>query len=239
MAADRHLQTGRVNGRREKIPGFLPAILFAGPEYTHSETGALYLANGDNTLSLVATYALPKDALRQRIETGEGIAGQAYKGRKMVRLNHIEEKLFTSFSGGQINPNDIVAFPIYFEGYIIGVIELATIHSFKDLDIKYLENISNFTGISLNTARNRARLKELLEETQSQSEELQAQHRELENMNAELEVQAEKLQTSEEELKVQQEELMETNQELEERSQNAGRKKSPGASAQPGDPEKS
>jgi signal transduction histidine kinase/CheY-like chemotaxis protein/CHASE3 domain sensor protein len=187
-------------------------------EYIHCETGALYLANNGHTLELTATYALPKDALKQHIESGEGIAGQAYKGKTMVRLNNIEEKLFTSFAGGQIKPNDIVAFPIYFEGTIIGVLELATIHSFKDIDIKYLENISGITGVSLNTARNRARLKELLEETQSQSEELQVQHRELENMNVELEAQAEKLQSSEEELKVQQEELMETNQALEERS---------------------
>jgi signal transduction histidine kinase len=86
------------------------------------------------------------------------------------------------------------------------------------LDTSFVENISSVSAVSINTAFNRSKLKELLEETQSQSEELQAQHRELENMNAELEAQSEKLQTSEEELRVQQEELQETNGELEERS---------------------
>lgn len=192
-------------------------IRFAA-EYIHCETGALYLVHNDNTLELAATYALPKDALKRHLESGEGIVGQVYKGRKMVRLSNIDEKLFTLFAGGEIKPNDIVAFPVEFEGRIVAVIELATIHSFRELDIKYLDNIAEITGISLNMARNRARLKELLEETQAQAEELQVQHRELENMNVELEAQAEKLQSSEEELKVQQEELMETNQALEERS---------------------
>jgi len=121
-------------------------------------------------------------------------------------------------ANGEIKPRSIYLSSLSFEGKRIAVIEIGTIGTFRELDTSFVENISSVSAVSINTAFNRSKLKELLEETQSQSEELQAQHRELENMNAELEAQSEKLQTSEEELRVQQEELQETNGELEERS---------------------
>ncbi|MEI9806995.1 MAG: hypothetical protein WDO16_03425 [Bacteroidota bacterium] len=46
-----------------------------------------------------------------------------------------------------------------------GVIELGTIHAFTDQDMQYLRNIAEITGVAFNTAGNRTRLKQLLEET--------------------------------------------------------------------------
>src|SRR5690606_22399325 len=121
-------------------------------------------------------------------------------------------------ASGEIKPKAVIALPLFFEGSVKGVLELATIKPYPARKFIYLRAVSETAGIVINTAQARARQQELLEETQSQSEELQAQHRELENMNGELEMQSEKLQASEEELRVQQEELLQANQELEERS---------------------
>ncbi|HEY2722201.1 MAG TPA: response regulator, partial [Chitinophagaceae bacterium] len=188
-------------------------------QYTESDVGAAYILDDDGSLKLTATYALSEENLKMRIQPGEDLAGQSYSNKGLVQLHDIDDSLYASFTGGQLKPKSVIAFPIVFEGSVLGVIELGTIHSFTDIQLGYLKNISELIGVAINTSKNRMKLKELLEETQAQAEELQAQHRELENMNVELEAQAEKLQTSEEELKVQQEELLETNQALEERSQ--------------------
>jgi signal transduction histidine kinase/DNA-binding response OmpR family regulator/CHASE3 domain sensor protein len=187
-------------------------------DYTGSQMGALYLLDSDNSLVVHGGYALPLTINEIRIKANEGLVGQCFSTKKEIWIKDISEDLYTNFSSGSIKPRQLVLVPITFEGYPAGVIELGTINSYTPEHIDYLRRIGELIGISINTAQNRLRLKELLEETQSQSEELQAQHRELENINSELETQTEKLQTSEEELKVQQEELMEANQELEERS---------------------
>ncbi|MGX5689596.1 response regulator [Arcticibacter tournemirensis] len=188
-------------------------------KYTGSQTGALYLLQDEKNLLLSSSYALPPDKKRMVVKVGEGLVGQCALSKESILLEEIEEEhLFISLSAGEIKPKNIIAIPVLFENNLKGVIELGSIEKFSDLSLEYFKSISHNTGIAINTAQNRRRLQELLEETQAQSEELQTQHSELENLNTELEAQAQKLQASEEELKVQQEELLQANKELEERS---------------------
>lgn len=186
-------------------------------QYTNSHVGSLYLTDNNISLLLKGTYGTSK-TIKREIFPGEGITGQCFLNGKELLIKDIDEDLYLSFSSGEIKPRNILVYPLSFEGKTIGVLEIATIHKYGTIEIEFLNNVSRKMGIAINTAYNRAKLQELLEETQAQAEELQSQHSELENLNTELEAQAEKLQISEEELKVQQEELMETNQELEERS---------------------
>jgi signal transduction histidine kinase/DNA-binding response OmpR family regulator len=187
--------------------------------YTNSQVGAFYLLERDSALILKSGYAFKLDSKNETVYLGEGIVGQCALNKKEIIVTDINDADFLiSFGAGNVKPKTIVAFPVIFEDRLKGVIELGAVQEYSAQAIEFMTSVSRNIGVALNTAINRARLQELLEETQSQSEELQAQHSELENLNAELEAQAEKLQASEEELKVQQEELTETNQELNERS---------------------
>lgn len=188
-------------------------------EYTGSQVGAVYLLENNNTLVLRSGYAYKIDQGQAAVKLGEGVVGQAGAGHKAIVTNDIPAGDFIiSFGAGDVKPASIVAFPVRMENSLKAVIELGSLQSYTPLQVTFLNLVAENIGIAINTAQNRARLQELLEETQAQSEELQAQHSELENLNTELEAQAEKLQASEEELKVQQEELTETNHELQERS---------------------
>lgn len=188
-------------------------------EYTGSQVGALYLLQDDKNLEMVSSYALASDRKKRIIKPGDGLVGQCAVNKRHILLQNMEdEEMLISFATADIKPGNIIAFPILFENRLKGVIELASIEPYSDLDLEYFKSIAHNTGIAINTAQSRMRLQELLEETQAQAEELQAQHSELENLNTELEAQTQKLQASEEELKVQQEELLQANQELEERS---------------------
>ena len=186
-------------------------------QYTNSQSGVLYLLQ-DKGLLLTAGYSYDSRNLREQLIVGEGLSGQAFASGKMLELEMPEnDSIKISYALGEAKPGHVIALPLNDNG-VVGVIELATVAKFGARERAFFEAVSNNIGISFRAAQSRARIQELLEETQSQSEELRAQHTELESMNAELEAQTEKLQASEEELRVQQEELQQTNEELNERS---------------------
>lgn len=188
-------------------------------EYTSSQVGVLYLAGVDNKLELTGSFAFLPAEDRRVVPVGQGLAGQcAASGKTMLLKDVTPGSITISYAAGEIRPANIVAVPVLYEGYLKGVLELASLQPYNESQLSFLEAATHNVGIAITTAENRRRMQELLEETQAQSEELQVQHGELENINTELEAQAHKLQASEEELRVQQEELQQANQELEERS---------------------
>ena len=185
--------------------------------YTGSTAGIFYLREGDD-LFAASGYSYIPDSSRERLKIGQGLTGQAAVSKKMIHLKDFdEENVKITYALGEVKPKHILSFPLI-DSYVVGVIELASVKNYTDLEIEFLESVANNIAIAIKAAENRKRVQELLEETEAQSEELKAQHSELEGMNAELEVQTEKLQASEEELRVQQEELQQTNEELAERS---------------------
>lgn len=187
--------------------------------HTKSHVAALYLLGEDRQLHLTGGYALMGNQMKEKIAMGEGLIGQCMQLDKLILLDEIPEGEITiSFATGHTKPKNVVAFPLHRDGYMIGVIELASLNAYTPRKLEFLNNISNNIGTAIHVAQNRKRLQEFLEETQAQAEELQAQHSELEGLNAELEAQTQKIQASEEELRVQQEELLQSNQELEERT---------------------
>jgi signal transduction histidine kinase/DNA-binding response OmpR family regulator/CHASE3 domain sensor protein len=201
------------------LPVLTREIINFVTEYSGSQAGALYLFNNHGDLQLMGSYALMKESQRAVLHRGEGLAGQAAVSGKIMQVaGLIPENYTMSFIAGNIRPASVVALPLLFNRSIKGVIELASIEDYSSRVKLFLEMISHSAGIAINTAQNRDRVQELLEQTRAQAEELQVQHAELESANSELEIHAEKLQASEEELRVQQEELQQANQELEERS---------------------
>lgn len=187
--------------------------------HTNSQVAALYVLNEDETLHLTGSYALNKGLAKRTFAAGESLVGQCLESRSLILLENItDSELTISYASGNTRPTTIVAFPITKGGIMIGVIELGALSLYTPLVLEFLNNISSTIGLAIQTAQNRRKLQEFLEETQVQAEELQSQHGELESLNAELEMQTQKLQASEEELRVQQEELLHSNQELEERS---------------------
>ncbi|MBF0695572.1 MAG: response regulator [Flavobacterium sp.] len=186
-------------------------------EYTNSAAGVIYLPEGEN-LKAAAGYCYVASPERQQIRVGEGITGEAYLSGKIIQLKtSTPENITVSYALGEIKPTHILAIPLINES-ISGVVEMASVEMYTEMQVEFFNAVGNNIAIALKAAANRARVQELLEETQTQSEELSAQHSELESINAELEAQTEKLQASEEELRVQQEELQQTNEELAERS---------------------
>lgn len=194
-------------------------VLGAVVSYIDGQVGLLYVRQ-DSYLQFAAGYAVDDSRnVPAQIAFGETLVGQAAQKKKMMHLKNLPEDFIkVKTASGDAVPQNLLLVPLVHNDVVEGVVEIGSLQEFSPQVISFLAQVTPSVAIALQTARSRAKLQELFEQTQAQAEELQAQHGELENINAELEAQTEKLQASEEELKVQQEELLQANQELEERS---------------------
>ncbi len=189
--------------------------------YLDAQAGVIYFTNREEQrLYPAATYAVERSKSETRsIPFGQGFAGQAAADKRSIVLRDIPEHYFNVITGfGQVRPRNILVTPFLFEGDVIGVIELGSIHNFTEIQQQYLQLVSDGIAIAVTSAQSREKTRTLLEETQQQAEELEAQQEELRQANEELHTKTELLARSESELKMQQQELQQINAELEEKS---------------------
>jgi CheY-like chemotaxis protein/CHASE3 domain sensor protein/putative methionine-R-sulfoxide reductase with GAF domain len=189
--------------------------------WLNAQGGVLYIMEEDGThLTPAGTYAMAKakNGLSP-IQVGQGLAGQCAAEKKSILVTDVLAGHFTTgTSFGELAPQHIIAVPVVFEGAVIAVIELGSIHRFSSLQQEFLQLVLDNIAVALSSAQAREKTKELLEETLRQSEELEVQQEELKQTNEELHEKTELLERSEAELKAQQEELQQTNEELGEKA---------------------
>ncbi len=187
--------------------------------YMQAQIGVIYLfENGQ--LNLAGSYAFHyRKHNTSSIRLGEGLVGQAAQEKKTIVFTEIPDDYIKINSGlGNISPKNIIILPLLQDGALKGVVEIGANRQFSELDMQFLNMVSENLAIVFNAAQSRTKLKELLEETQRQAEELETQQEELKQSNEELQEKTGLLEKSEAELKAQQEELQQTNEELEEKA---------------------
>ena len=196
-------------------------------KYTGANVGVFYLADEARALTLSSSYAFQRRKnLSDKILPGEGLVGQAVKEKQTLSLTNIPSDYICINSGlGNASPNNIIVIPIILEGAVKGAIELAKFGEFSDHIIELFERSNESIAVAINSAHDRIRMQDLLEEAQRSSEELQIQQEELRASNEELEEQTKTISKSEAELKAQQEELQASNEELEEKTEYLQRQK--------------
>jgi signal transduction histidine kinase/DNA-binding response OmpR family regulator len=182
--------------------------------------GALYTPSGD-ALQLVGTRGLKADTdVPRTFKAGEGILGQAVTSNSPIVLNELPPDAFSIRSAFAIaTPRHIVVMPLRVDGETEGVIELGLLTTAPATALQLLERAGRGMAIAIRSASYRARLRELLQQTQQQAEALQSQQEELRVTNEELEEQSRALEESQTRLEHQQAELEATNAQLEAQTQ--------------------
>ena len=187
-------------------------------DYLNAQVGAFYLLKSDK-LVLTSSYAYQKRNNNfNELEIGEGLVGQAAREKKSILFSSIPDDhvQMTVDSGiGESRANHVLAVPLLYNETLFGVIALGTASEFADLQLAFLDQVTENIAIGLNSAQSRTRMEKLLKTATQQAEELQAQQEELRVANEELETQTKALLKSEQSLRSQQEELRVTNEELE------------------------
>ncbi|KTC43647.1 chemotaxis protein CheY [Pseudomonas fluorescens ABAC62] len=196
-------------------------------QYMGSAVAALYVREEHGGLKRVATYGFSREQEQreQSIYSDEGIVGQAAQLDRLIRLDDVPVDYFKVSSGlGESTTRSVLVMPTSDDDRVNGVIELGLLRPLEDRDIELLELIAGNIGTSIEAARYRQRLQEVLAETQQLNEELQVQQEELKTANEELEEQSRILKESQAHLETQQAELEQTNEQLAEQRDAMDRK---------------
>ncbi len=174
-----------------------------------------------STLKRIGSYAFSEEA-QSKIQTfklGEGLVGQVAVENVIKIIKDVPEDYVTVNSGtGSSKPHQIVIVPLCSDESIKGILEIGFFGDIPDNVIEYLKACSENIAIALKSAEYKKTLRDLLIESQHQTEELQTQQEELQANNEELEEQTNALRESQVNLETQQSELEQTNQQLSKQS---------------------
>ncbi|WP_296268280.1 response regulator [Pseudomonas sp. UBA6562] len=211
------------------LPKLGDSILRFFATYLGSVVGAVYARDEHGQLIRVASYGLDveQQAREQRLQAHDGLLGQSVREGKVIRLDDLPEGFHKLSSGlGSGLPRSAMLVPASHDAEVNGVIELGFLRPLQPRDEELLERLAGSLGTSIESARYRQRLQEVLAETQQLNEELQVQQEELKTANEELEEQSRVLKESQAYLETQQAELEQTNEQLAERTDALDRKNS-------------
>ncbi|WP_411108989.1 HAMP domain-containing protein [Streptomyces sp. c-19] len=191
--------TGLLQGTRS-LPELAELVMAEVPPLVSAQYGAFFAADEDEHgpgLVMAASYGLPDatgDDGPRRFRTGEGLVGQAARGRCPLVVDPVPPGYVTISSGvGSAEPRALIVLPVVVEGQVLGAVELASLQPFTSLHRDFLDRFVDSAGAVLNSLVANLRTDALLgqsrslaDELRSRTEELQARQRELQRSNAEL-----------------------------------------------------
>jgi HAMP domain-containing protein/signal transduction histidine kinase/CheY-like chemotaxis protein len=215
--------TRMLQGQRDLLT-VAKQVLSSLAEVVEAQHGAFYMSErsgGRTVLRLFASYASTR---RHReiatFELGEGLVGQAAAERKRILVTEVPSDYVQVESAlGSAPPLNIVVVPVLFEGDVKGVIELASFHRFKEIQLDFLEQLLESLGIVVATIEATMRTDELLRQSQSLAQELQTQQEELQQTNEQLEEKARQLTEQKLEVERKNHEVELAKEELEEKAE--------------------
>ena len=188
--------------------------------YLNMQIGRFYVKTDSNTFKVFGSYSYnSSEGSPDEFNIGEGLVGQATLEDKIVLVQDVPADYMKIISGlGEAVPKNILIAPCMYHEEIECIIELGSFNQFTDVQLKFIEQVSENIATSINLTKAQTKMEVLLNKTLVQAEELQVQQEELRQNNEELEEQAKILKQSEMNLQTQQEELRVSNEELEEQT---------------------
>ncbi len=190
--------------------------------YINAHIGLCYLVEKSTNISfikLVASYAHNRRKnIADEFEFSKGLVERAVKEQKIISIE-------VSSDLGETIPKYLTIIPFLYENSVKGIILLGNSVSLTEVQLEFINQVMPTIGVAINSVEARAKMQELLQQTQIQAQELEQQQEELQHSNEELQSQSEELQTQTEELQDQSEELRQSNEDLEERTKELERQK--------------
>ena len=167
-------------------------------QHLQAPAGAFYDVSADGTLILTGSHALEGDPLPGRpvrsFRPGEGLVGQAARSDEVKIIENPPTDYLKIRSGlGERAPGAVVLVPLRHTRGVRGVVELALFSAPTPTELEFLTSVQEPAALALEAAHARTRMRELLAQSQAQTERLAAQEEELRANNEELELQQNEL----------------------------------------------
>jgi CheY-like chemotaxis protein/signal transduction histidine kinase/CHASE3 domain sensor protein len=178
-----------------------------------ADVAAAYVADPEG-FRLVGGYALAPGA-PERFGASQGLVGRAATEQKLLRVKDVPGDYLRIESGiGARHPIEVVLLPAATDGVVHAVLEFGFLRGASQRNLDLLDRVGDMLATRVRSVGERKRLRELLEESQTQAEELQAQQEELRVANEELAQQGDALRDTQAQLEERQEQLQASNSSL-------------------------
>ncbi len=186
----------------------------------NSQNGVIYLTEGDSGLRLLSAFADDEpDGHPRYLRPGQGLVGQCGSDPQRMLITDIPAEVAPVTSGlFKAMPKNIIVLPVLFEGQVKAVIELASLATFTELQISFLDQLTASIGIVLNSIEATMQTEGLLTQSQQLAAELQTQQRELQQTNEQLEQKAQQLEERNVEVERKNQEIEQARRALEEKA---------------------
>src|SRR5580658_10167978 len=174
--------TGMMQGQRDLVT-VSRLLLSELTPLVGAQHGTFYITDEEEeSLKLLAAYASnEREGVPKHFPMGQGLVGQCALEKRRILVTDIpQDYIRISSSLGEATPLSIVVLPVLFEGDTRAVIELASFRHFTDVNLAFLDQLTQSIGIVLNTIAATMRTEQLLNKSQALAEQLQKTNAELE-----------------------------------------------------------
>ncbi|MGB9458929.1 MAG: HAMP domain-containing protein [Bryobacteraceae bacterium] len=176
--------TGMLQGQRDLLT-VSKLLLSELTPLVGAQHGSFYITGSGEEqgwLKLLAAYGADDEGgVRSQFRMGQGLVGQCGLEKRRILVTDVPaDYVKISSSLGQSTPLSIVVLPVLFEGEARAVLELASFRHFTDVNLAFLDQLTQGIGIVLNTIAATMQTEQLLKQSQALAEELQKTNAELE-----------------------------------------------------------
>jgi len=140
--------------------------------------GGIFITKEDENkeiyLELISAYAYSDSKfIKKKFKVGESLVGACASEKRMVNLKKLPKGYLQVLSGlGEASPKHLLILPLLYENELMGVLELASLTTISDNEIKLLESISENIASNLSIAKANLNTQELLDKSQQYAKEL-------------------------------------------------------------------
>ncbi len=156
--------------------------------YLKAQTGAIYIIDEEDQLKRTGSYAYKKrKSIPDCFKLGEGLVGQAALEKQPIIVNDVPgDYIGIHYGAGDIVPRYMIFIPVYYDGIVKGVVELGSFKKFTEVQILFLNQITESIAVSFHSLQSSVKTENLLDKTQQLAEELQVQQETLKETNEKL-----------------------------------------------------
>ena len=175
-------------------------------DYLGAQQGGLFFLNEtseqDKYLELMGCYAYQrKKYLEKRIEIGQGMVGQCYLEGETTYVTNLPQEYVNITSGlGETTPKALLIVPLKMNEQVVGVLEVASLAEFEEHEIRFVERLAEIIASAIANVKNNEVTKQLLLQSQQQTEEMRAQEEEMRQNMEELQATQEQTHRKNEEI---------------------------------------
>src|SRR5437763_550469 len=163
----------------------------------NAHMGVIYQVENEESPQLRLLSAYAGDGIhphQQILQFGDGLIGQCAMDKRQRLVSEIPDNAAPINSALlRVVPKNLVVLPVLFENQVKAVIELASVSTFTNSQMTFLEQLTDSIGIVLNSIEATMQTEGLLKQSQQLAEELQTQQKELQQTNEQLEQKAQQL----------------------------------------------